>query len=219
MGGLISAGYNRTYFTGAQTQVVLDDTPIEEAVEIEGMYDVSQYPIYGYKSSHFDTVASGRVIAQGSLTINYVFDGYLYTLIKKSQQKQADKQTAIDNAGSTSLNSLIPTLMPNMNEVESTLYSPAAQEAMKQQFWGDYGYLKNINHKVIRPEFIGPVTLKIHDFRIGYPRFDNVGDVNAQSNFEERIFFNVFFNKYSTIRNKSAAPVAEVYSFIAQSFI
>ncbi len=44
-------------------------------------------PIYGYSSRHFDAVASGQVLAQGAILINYVDQNYLFRAIELALQE------------------------------------------------------------------------------------------------------------------------------------
>jgi len=69
-------GYD--YFCGANVVIRLQGFPLFEAVGIS--YDIaeSKRPLYGYASRHFDAVASGQVIVQGELLINYIHQDYLY---------------------------------------------------------------------------------------------------------------------------------------------
>jgi hypothetical protein len=69
------------YFCGANVVIEIEDFPILEAVGLSMNIKESQMPIYGYSSRHFDAVARGQVIVQGSLLINYVNHDYLHEAI------------------------------------------------------------------------------------------------------------------------------------------
>jgi len=215
--------YNRVYFTGSQCQIYIGAALVDEAIEIEGTYDVPMYPIYGYKSQHFDTIAQGRVIAMGTMTINYVFDGYLYALMSKgSDGIGAGKQEPTTSYPEIVSSAIKPSDDYNKEllsryEVEDELFSNTNKEIqdLRDAIWTK----PNDFDDKVRPEFTkGPVKIIIKDFKLGYSK-PSIDGTAIKESYEEKIFFDVFFTKYSTLRNTSAAPVAEAYQFIARTFV
>lgn len=70
------------YFCGANVLVRIEDMPVLEATGLSLTIQESKRPIYGYSSRHFDAVASGQVLVQGQLIINYVHQDYLWHAIR-----------------------------------------------------------------------------------------------------------------------------------------
>jgi len=70
------------YFCGANVVIEIEGFPILEAVGIRVNGQESKTPIYGYSSRHFDAVARGRVLVEGSLVVNYVHQDYLFRAIE-----------------------------------------------------------------------------------------------------------------------------------------
>lgn len=77
-----SSYYGFEYFSGANVLIRIGDMPLLEATGIAFALQESKRPIYSYHSRHFDAVASGQVLVQGQLIINYVHQDYLYKAIQ-----------------------------------------------------------------------------------------------------------------------------------------
>jgi len=76
------------YFCGANVVVEIEGMPILEAAGLSCNISESKRPIYGYSSRHFDAVARGQVIVQGSLVVNYVHQDYLFRAIELGLQER-----------------------------------------------------------------------------------------------------------------------------------
>jgi hypothetical protein len=77
------AFYGFEYFCGANVVVSVEGLPILEAAGISYEARDSKMPIYGYSSRHYDAVAAGQVIIQGTLLINFVHQDYLFRAIQR----------------------------------------------------------------------------------------------------------------------------------------
>ena len=80
------AYYTYEYFCGANVVVEADGQPLFEAAGISYRINESRVPLYGYSSRHFDAVARGQVLVQGSIIINYVHQDYLYRAIEAGRE-------------------------------------------------------------------------------------------------------------------------------------
>lgn len=224
-----------SYFCGAQARIYMNGQFIDEIVEIEGVYDSPQIPIYGYASNHFNTVASGKVIVQGAFTINYKYDGYLWTLLKKgagfSVKPELNKDKSLmsvtgsndssgNNTQETQTKDGRTDILNNNDEMGNLLYGNITDEdiiALREKHWGNTR--QNTIDSVaggnalnnLRPEFRGPINIDIRDFRLG----EGTGTEEG----ETKTIFNAFLTRYSTLRRADGSPVVEVYAYIAQTFI
>ena len=83
MGLLGYKGYE--YFAGSNVLIHVgqgtEKFPLLECAGISVQISESKMPLYGYSSRHFDAVARGQVIVQGSLIINYVHNDYVFRSI------------------------------------------------------------------------------------------------------------------------------------------
>lgn len=74
--------FNFEYFCGANVTLRLGNLVVLECAGISYETNVSKRPIYGYNSIHFDGVANGQKIVQGTLLINYVHEDYLFRMLE-----------------------------------------------------------------------------------------------------------------------------------------
>lgn len=199
----------RYYFSGSQCEISINGYFLDEVVELEISLNVEQTPIYGYASYHMDAVATGRVYAVGSLTINYVYDGYLLDYLQSSNSKLAPKtkdgiktpdfQNNLSNTGST--------------EQADKIYDKISTNALADA-WNDYNNKTITNGKeFIRPEFMIPFNIKIKDKRIGSGRMED-GDTD-----QLRVIRSAVINKFATVRRADGTPIVEVYTFIAKTIV
>lgn len=224
--------FNDIYFSGSQAQVILGDTILTEAVKISGVYQVPQIPIYSFAAHHFNTVSQGRVMANGLLVVNYVFDGYLLSHYLRHDQQRRRVLDAVEdssqNGGEPEFNRGIidPTQKDEptrdvikvvTQEIDDHIYGPS--DAVIKEYINKFWSTGNNPYHVpdgdnIRPEFRGPFKLVIRDFRTGYLK-----ENDANKFAEQKTFYDVYLGQYSTVRDTNEAPVQEQYHFIAKSFI
>ena len=208
----------RTYFSGAQSEIYIGNYLIDEAIEIEGTYNLPQMPIYGYNSHHFSAVAQGKVIVAGSLIINYTQEGYLFALIKNYQDS---KKIAIENSkpgtdieqgeNSTTDPELEGTqkkIIKTPSLLETTTITQGMIKNYKEKYWPQNKTMSQSSAPV-RGEFAGPFNIKIKDFYLGYDKL----------RFEQKEFINCYINRLSTVRRIDGSPIVEVYPFIAQTLL
>jgi hypothetical protein len=73
--------YATSYFTGSQASIWIGDVWVDEVFGISFSASQSILPIFGYASSFFDAVARGKVLVQGYFEINFIDEGYLYSIL------------------------------------------------------------------------------------------------------------------------------------------
>ena len=123
------SSYGFEYFCGANMLIKVGDMPLLEATGLSISVQESKRPIYGYSSRHFDSVASGQVLVQGQLAVNYVHQDYLYHAIRAG----LNLSTAQSVPKSTLSQGQIDDYMSELGK------SPEAEskyiEELKQTFW------------------------------------------------------------------------------------
>lgn len=134
MWGLLKMFFDYDYFCGANIVLEIDGVTLSEAAAISFSAQESKIPLYGYSSRHFDAVAHGQVIIQGSLAINFVHPGYLFEVLRvaKGEGFQVDLQKAQSDISAMSpenVDELLKTIQVNPTQ------SGAVVEAMKNSFW------------------------------------------------------------------------------------
>lgn len=213
--------FDTVYFSGAQARIYIGDVYVDEAIEVDGTYSVEKIPIYGYASHHWNTIATGRVIVSGTLSINYKYDGYLWACLKALQNSKQGLSGVIDemktkgklqsftpiealDAGPQT-NKQINKALENKKKVYSTGYFTDENILKhKKQYWDDY---KNESPSLIRPEFMHLFNIEIRDCKM-----DN-------DTYNRKTLINCALNQHSTVRRADGTPLVEMYAFVAQSFI
>jgi len=75
--------YDLDYFSGSQMFMYIGDVWVDEVTSLQYATQQQKTPLYGYASQLFETVAAGPVIVQGSFTINYKEQGYLWAVLRR----------------------------------------------------------------------------------------------------------------------------------------
>jgi predicted ATP-dependent protease len=70
---------------------------MHEAAGISFSIRESRLPLYGYSSRHFDAMARGQVIVQGSLIVNYIHQDYLFRIIESGREQGTGFETVNPN--------------------------------------------------------------------------------------------------------------------------
>jgi len=78
------SSYGFEYFCGANVTLSVEGLPLLEAAGINYEVTDSRMPIYGYSSRHYDAVAEGQVLVQGTLLVNFVHQDYLFRAIQRA---------------------------------------------------------------------------------------------------------------------------------------
>jgi hypothetical protein len=71
------------YFTPTQAFIYIGDVFIDELVGFQYMLNNNKIPVFGYSSSKMDGLGKGKSIVQGQFNINWVSEGYLYTVLNE----------------------------------------------------------------------------------------------------------------------------------------
>lgn len=89
------------YFTITGARIYIGNLFIDETNMIQYALQDNAVPVFGYSSRFYDALAQGRSLVQGQLALNFVSEGYLYTVMNdyaELQQSGAADQI-IDNPG------------------------------------------------------------------------------------------------------------------------
>jgi len=74
------------YFTVTGARMYIGNIFIDELNSVQYALQDNAVPIYGYASRYVDAYAQGRSLVQGQFTINFVTEGYLYTVMQEYQR-------------------------------------------------------------------------------------------------------------------------------------
>lgn len=79
---------NEEYFTGSQASIFMGDVWIDDIIDWQCSIGANATPIYGYGQTFFQHAAQGRVLVQGSFTINFKEPNYLFAALAKYDPSQ-----------------------------------------------------------------------------------------------------------------------------------
>ena len=75
--------YDLDYFSGSQTSLYIGDVWVDEITSLQYTVQQTKTPLYGYASQLFDDTAAGHVLVQGSMSINFKEQGYLWAVLRR----------------------------------------------------------------------------------------------------------------------------------------
>jgi hypothetical protein len=78
------------YFTGTQGRIYIGELFIDEVDTFYTVYSNNRIPVYGYSSANVNAFGQGKRLVQGQLSLNFVSEGYLYTVLNEYQKKNGD---------------------------------------------------------------------------------------------------------------------------------
>jgi hypothetical protein len=74
------------YFTTSQARMYIGNLFVDELNTVQYVLQGNKIPIYGYASRDFDAVGQGKALVQGQIYINFISEGYLYTILKENKK-------------------------------------------------------------------------------------------------------------------------------------
>lgn len=74
---------NTEYFSGSQASIFIGDVWVDDILDWQCSLGANAMPIYGYGSTFYDHACQGRVLAQGSFTINFREPNYLFAILAR----------------------------------------------------------------------------------------------------------------------------------------
>lgn len=216
------------YYSSNDAMVIIGDVFVDEAVSVSYSVRDSKIPIYSYNSPYFKRVAPGKIIVQGTITINYIDDNYFLNILRASQNKNPDKNSVLPlnfippsvygklksksplNASDTKL--LSTTLATNPQARSDILAKIRAHKAMirDRNLTSDAALLDN-------GDFVSRTT--------NLDLFHNMGPVKilvshqnplVADNSVARIIDNVYIIGLEHAAQPTGQPQVETYSFFAE---
>jgi hypothetical protein len=212
------------YVTGTQVQIFVGNLFVDELDSIQVMYNSNSIPYFGYASQTWDAVGRGRSIAQGQLCINFISEGYLYTILNEfsigtstasidpnvqtlaslyQQQGQLSAQASTTATGAntnSSTASQLSTVNATITSLATTM-TPAQLDAVAlvlNNASSAVSYSNAIDYKV-------PITIQFITISGGRTITRTLNNCILTSN--------------EQVIDQSDGVLKDVYGFIAQSFI
>lgn len=191
------------YFCGANVLIRIGRMPLLEATGLSLSMQESKRPIYGYSSRHFDAVASGQVIVQGQLIINYVHQDYLFHAIS----------SGVGNSTARSTPTVIAAGNVEADPMTSTQYYDEASiiQANKSRWWANND---SSTKRMLNPTRNPHDDLSSIDIRVTF----GDQDLGFKDNGRTGMYIqNVHFLGRSSVISISEDVIVEAYPFLARN--
>jgi hypothetical protein len=82
-GPIFNRIYDLDYFDDSDVFLYIGDVWVDEVTSLQYVCRQDKTPLYGYASQLFDGTAAGHVLVQGSFTINFKEQGYLWAVLRR----------------------------------------------------------------------------------------------------------------------------------------
>jgi len=111
------------YFTTTQARMYIGNVFIDEFHDVQFALQRNKVPVYGYCSSDPDAFGNGRALVQGQLSINFISEGYLFTVLQEyANNTPAETDSSVDDAAALLRQKADPSLTPDqLNAINSKL--------------------------------------------------------------------------------------------------
>ena len=77
------------YYTATQARIYIGNLFIDELDTLQFVLQENTVPVFGYASRYADAYGTGRSLVQGQLVLNFVTEGYLYTVLQEYAKMHA----------------------------------------------------------------------------------------------------------------------------------
>lgn len=227
------------YPTASNIAVFLNGYHVEQGYQLQYEETGNKIPIYGYNDYKFSKIAQGRQMIQGVLVINFLFPGYLNTIIDTQYTEQgayvprlynygfaekgtSQKQKLQDNIGSELRSELPPNDTAQDREARASYIASLlskdknTKEATKKALTSFFN--AQDDEETVTTDLVSPLALENQDIILDI----YYQDPQYATWFTR--FKKVNFYKISQVASQAGAegssdPLYEVYSFIASERI
>ena len=88
--------YNK-YFTATQARIYVGNLFVDEVNGLQFVLQDNTVPIYGYASRFVDAYGQGRSLVQGQLALNFVSEGYMFTVLDEFHNGAGASMTILND--------------------------------------------------------------------------------------------------------------------------
>lgn len=217
---MANSAINQEYFSGSQASIFIGDLWVDEITDIQFSVGANSTPIYGYGDTFFSHVAQGRVIVQGSFTINFKEPNYLFAVLERYNKFLsfgASKGLAFDSSyrdkelinKNGKENYVIPKAISLYEDKRKSLedFFKGADSAQTKE-----KLLKNRTLLTSDPRLVNDFAVGTFDIKIGY------GTTFDENTIGEQLIGVKLTGRGKTI-TANGEPIKESYSFFARNLV
>lgn len=219
------------YFTTTQARLYIGNLFIDEMDVLQVALQSNQIPVYGYSSSDFDAVGRGKSLVQGQLAINFISEGYLYTVLSEYKRRMNAKPAP--DPDQQLLQQLYAQKNTLLQQSQTSLPlsgfgigtdTPVSQDAIQDQLDLTQGQIDQLHAKLGKASVDAVRVSLVSADRLTGPKNAVYvrGPFNIEYQFEgggrkvvKRIE-NCFLTGNEQVLDQSGMPIKDVYSFMAR---
>lgn len=201
---------NLEYYSGSQASIFIGDLWVDDICDWQCSLNYSASPIYGYGSTFYDHIAEGKVLVQGSFTINFKEPNYIWTILARYNIGNFVKNQVQDQAND------VNKLIDQMNASRTPSYDN--QKALMDTFFNQPETVmevaqKNRNFlKVNAAQDENHFANRTFDIVIGYG-----SELNENTPGEK--ILGVKLTGKSKVIYQDGNPIKEQYNFFARNIV
>lgn len=204
----MAGSINDQYFSGTQASLFIGDVWVDDILAVEYMVNQSKVPKYGYGSQHFDFVAKGAILINGTFTINFREPNYLWLILER--YKTFNKSREIRLKGQEAA----------YNEEQAKTYTNDKRQRF-DQFFLETNPDKARTRMIEQSREFNGITENTQIENFNHTGFDILlgygSELTADSPGETIKGVQVMGK--SKVINSDGRPIAEQYSFIARKLV
>jgi hypothetical protein len=190
---------------------------IEELAGVQFVLQSNKVPIYGYASEMFDAVGDGKSLVQGQLMINFISEGYLYTVLEEHKAFAGNSTTTPAQQLFQSLLDQQKALQATSNPSAATLSQIASIKSQRQQMMAADPTLASVSKRTTLANSTTAVSKKNGVYR--KVPFDIVLELEGGGRTVTRRISNAVLTSNEQIYGDSDSPLIDSYGFIARSLL
>jgi hypothetical protein len=215
------------YLTGTQARIYIGNLFIDEIDTLYYVYNNNRIPVYGYSSPDVDAFGNGRRLVQGQLSINFVSEGYLFTVLSEYHKKNVDankspaeKQTDNVTSQLVTLHTQQAKLIAQQNNGDKTSATATALTSISNQITSllavsGSGTLTKVKQAIANAD---TATSSKNAIRKDVP-FDVIINASGGGRTTTRKLKNCLLTSNEQVWDQSDNVVKDVYGFIGVEMI
>ncbi len=220
---------NNEYFSGSQASIFIGDLWVDEIIDWQCSVGASSTPIYGYGDTFFRHAAQGRVLVQGSFTINFKEPNYLFAILERYKERLFFAESVEEDGRGSYRKKPLSSYEEELDIEARNPYAPSKNASKEKSYFdkrntidqfftngkidsGASKLLKNRNLLSIDNRLVNDFAHPLFDIKIGY------GTVFNSETIGEQIVGVKLVGRGKTIM-ANGEPLKETYSFFAKNLV
>jgi hypothetical protein len=200
------------YFTATQARIYVGNLFMDELVQIQFTYQGNRIPIYGYSSELADGFGTGRRLVQGQLALNFVTEGYLYTVLKEFAKMASNRPASVQDANIADLTTTVQqyqTLAAQKDDQTDQLQALSIKIQSLADSLGPSGLDLYTAGRTVSTQSKSPLALSIP--------FDIRFELTGAGRTVTKIIRNCLLTANDQVYDQSGSTLLDAYGFVARS--